>query len=355
MKILIDIGHPAHVHLFKNFAVEMMAKGNHVLFTVRDKEHELYLLGIYGFKYKSLGKHYKSIFGKILGLLLFNFKMVRTALSFNSDIYLSHGSIYSAHVAWLLRKPNITLEDTGNMEQVRLYLPFTSTVLTSDVFHRNLGKKQIRYHGYHELAYLHPKRFSRISNIRETIGIGNKEKIFLLRFVSWNATHDKGQTGFSIRDKKELIEKLASSGKVFISSEKKLPVEFVKYQINIPPESMHYVLAEADLFIGEGATMASECAILGTPAIYVNSLEAGTINDQEKNGLLFHFRDFDGVLDKVSEILNNPNSKIEFKEKRDKLLKDKIDVTAFLIWFVENYPESSRIMKENPDYQNNFK
>ena len=135
----------------------------------------------------------------------------------------------------------------------------------------------------------------------------------------------------------------------------KLPVEFVKYQINIPPETMHYVLAEADLFVGEGATMASECAMLGTPAIYINSLEAGTINDQEKNGLLFHFRDFDGVLDKVSEILHNPNSKIEFKEKRDKLLKDKIDVTAFLIWFVENYPESSRIMKENPDYQNNFK
>jgi uncharacterized protein len=286
--------------------------------------------------------------------LLFNFKMLKTALSFKPDIYLSHGSFYSAHVAWLLRKPNITLEDTGNMEQVRLYLPFISVVLTSDVFHRNLGKKQIRYHGCHELAYLHPKRFSRINDIRETMGIGDKEKFFLLRFISWNATHDKGQTGFSIRDKKELIEKLASFGKVFISSEKKLPDELVKYQINIPPEAMHHVLAEADLFIGEGATMASECAMLGTPAIYVNSMEAGTIDDQEKNGLLFHFRDFAGVLDKAAEILNNPYSKKESKEKRDKFLKDKIDVTAFLIWFVENYPESIKIMKENPDYQNNF-
>lgn len=33
------------------------------------------------------------------------------------------------------------------------------------------------------------------------------------------------------------------------------------------------------------------------------------------------------------------------------MLADKIDVTAFLVWFIENWPESFKIMKENPDYQ----
>jgi len=37
------------------------------------------------------------------------------------------------------------------------------------------------------------------------------------------------------------------------------------------------------------------------------------------------------------------------------MLKDKIDVTAFLVWFIENWPESFNIMKENPDYQYRFK
>ena len=37
------------------------------------------------------------------------------------------------------------------------------------------------------------------------------------------------------------------------------------------------------------------------------------------------------------------------------MLADKIDVTAFLVWFVENYPQSFQIMKENPDYQLRFK
>jgi len=27
----------------------------------------------------------------------------------------------------------------------------------------------------------------------------------------------------------------------------------------------------------------------------------------------------------------------------------------FLVWFIENYPESNKIMKENPDYQYNFR
>jgi len=37
------------------------------------------------------------------------------------------------------------------------------------------------------------------------------------------------------------------------------------------------------------------------------------------------------------------------------MLSDKIDVTAFMVWFVENYPESAKIMKENPEYQWSFR
>jgi len=37
------------------------------------------------------------------------------------------------------------------------------------------------------------------------------------------------------------------------------------------------------------------------------------------------------------------------------MLNDKIDVTGFMVWFVENYPESKRIMLANPDYQFRFK
>ncbi len=37
------------------------------------------------------------------------------------------------------------------------------------------------------------------------------------------------------------------------------------------------------------------------------------------------------------------------------MLEDKIDVSAFMTWFIENHPESADIMKNNPDYQFRFR
>lgn len=50
-----------------------------------------------------------------------------------------------------------------------------------------------------------------------------------------------------------------------------------------------------------------------------------------------------------------PNRKEVFQERRQKMLSEKIDYAQFLTWFIESYPESVKIMKENPDYQWRFK
>ena len=80
MNILIDIGHPAHVHLFRCFAHEMLTRGHKVLFTCRDKEFEIALLKAEGFEYISFGKKYSSKLGKILGLLKFDCLEWKTCL-----------------------------------------------------------------------------------------------------------------------------------------------------------------------------------------------------------------------------------------------------------------------------------
>ena len=94
MNILIDIGHLAHVHLFRNFAHIMIGKGHKVLFTCRDKEFEIALLRINDFEYHSFGRKYKSTIGKAFGLLKFDLKEFIVGLKFKPDIMLSHGSPY---------------------------------------------------------------------------------------------------------------------------------------------------------------------------------------------------------------------------------------------------------------------
>jgi len=346
MRILIDIGHPAHVHLFKNFTWKMQEKGHIILFTCRDREFLLRLLQVYGFIYENFGRHYKSIGGKIQGLIKNELQMFNTAVQFKPDLFLSHGSAIAAFTSFLLHKPHISFEDTFNMEQVRLSLPFTSVVLTGDYPHPDLGKKEIRYPGYHELAYLHPNVYTPDSSVLKTLGVNTDEKYAIIRFVGWHATHDIGKKGILNQNKLKLIEQLSKYIKVFISSERPLPAEFEQYQIKIKPEQLHDALYYAQLFIGEGATTASESAVLGTPAIYINSSQFGSTDDQAKYGLLFSYidspEDQEKALSKAIEIAQIDNIKSEFATKRQALLNNKIDVTAFLVWFIENYPDSEK-------------
>lgn len=355
MKILIDINHPAHVHLFKNFAWIMQKKGHEIIFTTIEKEVSLELLDCYGFKYFRLGSNQKGIIKKIITMFFYDMKLLKIGLKYNFDFYISHGSVYASIVSVLLRKPHFAFEDTehAKLNNFISHL-FSKTILTSKSYYNDLGKKHIKYNGYLELCYLHPNYFKLDSSILNILGVRKGEKYVVMRFVSWNASHDVGHSGLSLEMKRKAVNELSKYAKVFISSEGELPEDLKKYQIKIPPEKMHDALAFAALFVGEGATMASECAVLGTPAIYINSLELGYCTEEEKYGLLCNFRDFNGVLEKALEILRIPNLKLEWQKRRQKMLSDKIDVTAFMVWFIENYPDSIKIMKEKPDYQLRF-
>ena len=351
MKILVDIGHPAHVHLFKNMIWNLENDGHEVKITAREKEIVLYLLDVYRFKYENLGKHHKKLLNKLLGLISRDYKLYKVAKKFKPDIFISHGSMYAAHVAKLLGKPHISLEDTEHsIEQIRLYAPFTDVILTSTCFKKNLGKKQVRYNGYHELAYLHPNYFKPDPSILEELTLNKDDKLVVLRFVAWGASHDIGQHGFI--SKRELVKKLEDFGRILITSEHKLGKDFEKYRIPVSPEKIHDLLYYATIYIGEGATMASECAVLGTPAIYLNTLRLGyTDEEEEKYGLVYNFSDAKTAqkqaFEKASELLDTDNLKEKWQKKRKKLLNEKIDVTKFVTDFIENYPESFMEWKAN--------
>ena len=351
MRIIIDIGHPAHVHLFKNLAWKLIEKGDKVLFTCRDREHVVHLLRTYGFVYENFGKHYKSMRGKIFGLVKNELQMLDTAIRFKPDMFISHGSTIAAHASFVVRKPHIALEDTFNMEQVRLSMPFTDVVLTGDYEHPLLGRKEIRYPGYHELAYLHPNVFTPDETVLEKLEVDKGEKYAIVRFVAWAATHDLGHKGMSLENKKKLVESLGEYMKVFISSEDDLPPNLEKFKIHISPEDIHSALAFAHLFVGESGTMASEAAVLGTPAIFMNQKRFGCIGDQIMYGVLHQYSESaidQGLMIKKATDIAKGEDKSIYKSNAERMLKDKIDVTAFLDWFVCDYPSSKiEMMKES--------
>ncbi|MEA3457728.1 MAG: DUF354 domain-containing protein [Candidatus Thermoplasmatota archaeon] len=348
MKIVVDVNHPAHVHYFKNFIWEMEKRGHEVLITANEKDVTYKLLDNYGFDYIEMGSYGNSLIKKLMNIPVMDLKMYKAVKSFKPDIFVGAGSIRAAHVSSLLRKPCINFEDTEHsMEQIRLYLPFVNTVCTPSCFKKDLGHKQVRFDGYMELAHLHPNYFTPDPAVLDEIGLGEDDTFIILRFVSWTASHDIGQHG--IQDRTALVRELERYGQVFITSEGRLDGGLAKYQIKVAPEKMHDLLYYASLYVGEGATMASEAAVLGTHAVYVNTLRLGyTDEEEEKYDLVYNFSDEKTMekeaFDKALELLENNNLRKDGKRKREKLLKDKIDVTAFMIEFIENYPESFKEM-----------
>ena len=360
MNILIDIGHPAHVHVTKHFAHEMEQRGHHVLFTCRQKEFIIQLLEAEGFQYVSFGRKYTTTLKKVWGLVKFDYKMWRTSLWFKPDIYVSLGSMYAAQVSALMRKPHISFEDTYNMEQVRLYRPFTDLILTGDYKHPCMSKKkEFRMAGYNELAYLHPNKFTPDENILKELGVERGEKYVVVRFVAWNASHDLGHQGISLENKMKAVREFSKLGRVFISSESELPKELDAYRLPTHPNRIHDVIAFASLVFGESSTMSEEAAMLGVPSIYLNNDSTYYTKHLEKDYQLIYNLS-ESEQDQVKaiklgvDILSNDDKEQDWMNRRNAMLRKKIDVSAFLTWIVENWPESKEIIMKDPDYQYRF-
>jgi uncharacterized protein len=362
MKILFNIGHPAHVHLFKNLIRELERRGHHCKITAIAKDVSLYLLDAYGFEYEVVGQGMPTLTSKAIELVRIEARLYRIARSFMPDLLVGGvGNVYVAHIGKLIRKPSIVFDDTEHAKIDHLLMdPFVNVICTPSCYRGDLGPKQVRYNGYHELAYLHPYRFTPNPAVLDELSLSEGDPFIIIRFVSWQASHDVGQHGLDLDMKRKAIHEFEKYGRVLITSEKNLPQEFEKYRISVSPEKMHDLLSYATLLYGESATMASECAVLGTHAIFCDFAGRG-YTDEEENvyNLVYNFKLDESSQEKSIEtavkLLCNRNLKREGQKKRRKLLNDKIDVTKFMVWFLENYPISLAKIQHNPNIFKEFK
>ena len=97
--------------------------------------------------------------------------------------------------------------------------------------------------------------------------------------------------------------------------------------------------------------MTTEAAILGTPAVRCNSFvgpkDMGNfIELEQKYDSIYSYQDSRQAIQKAVELIQQPDLKKQWAKKRQKLLADKIDVTHFMVDFIENYPDSFKVYKE---------
>ena len=191
-------------------------------------------------------------------------------------------------------------------------------------------------------------------------GITQDTPFYLIRFAQLTAHHDTGIHGIDTGTALRLIKMLEGKGNIYITSERPLEPELEPYRIHINPVDIHHIMAFADLFIGDSQTMAAEAGVLGTPFVRLNDFSGrlaylNEIEDVYQLGYSHKSADIEGFFGSIQKWLDTPNRKELCVKRRQRMLAEKNDYTQFLTWFIESYPESERIMRENPDYQWRFK
>lgn len=337
MNIFINISHPAHVHFFKNFIQNLTKDGHKVIIASRNKEFTNQLLDYYKISHHKLTNKGKGILGLIIELIIQQIKIYKLIKKFKINIMLQIGGIFNAPIGKITGIPTIAISDTeidkyGN----KIGFGLSKHILSPDCWKDKIGrtwKNQIKYPGYHELTYLSPKYFNK------EIKFENK---FLLRFVGWGAGHDIGEKYLSDENKIELVNILRKHGEIYISSENPLPKEIIHYKYQFNPAHIHEFMKNCKIIIGDSATMASEAACLGIPAIYISNLQLGTIIEQNiKFGLIKQYKlnEWDKILSTIEFWASN-NIYEEWQRKRCNMLQNKIEVTDWLVNVIENYPQS---------------
>jgi uncharacterized protein len=370
MKIILAVNHPAQYHLLKHVYRYFEAKQHEVVFVISEKDILLDLMKsdqvsfhVLSRKRQKKGKTAILLYG-FIGILIHNVNLFRYVRKFRADIMV--GTDYSiTHVGKLFGIPSVVLNEDDfaiNKFFCKLAYPLATAIVSPVVC--NVGKyqsKKIAYQGYQKLSYLHPKLFVPDPEIVSKY-ISLTERFFLIRLVSFSAGHDieMKHSGINEENLIRLINLLTPYGRVFISSESKVSDQIKPYMLKIDLKHIHHIMSYASLIIGDSQSMIVEAALLGTPSVRFNSFvgKIAVLEELEKKYQLtigVHSDNPELLFRTVNELLAVNDLKSIYQKRKEIMLSEKINVTEFLIWFIENFPKSRETMRSNPDYQLNFK
>lgn len=343
MRILFEITHPKHAHLFRNAIFELTQRGNTIAITAREKDVTTCLLDSWNLEYTLLssGKG-RGIIVLGLELLKRDWRLWRFTRNFRPDIIVARVGPSAAHVGFLIKRPVLVFEDTEDgVLQQRITFPFVTRVCTATHYEKDWGKKHIRYQSFDELAYLHPKRFIPDESIPREYGLEPGSYI-IARFVSWQAAHDIWQSGIKTDHKLKTLLALEKHARVLVVSESPMPDEFKRFQLPFAPNQFHHLLAFSKLTFGESSTVAVEGAILGIPGVLVNSMNWGAVNRLVKHyKMLYQTRSEEEALRIAMDLLLDPNTPSTWRLRREKLLCQEADLTDWMIEQIEFWGRKS--------------
>jgi len=264
MNILFDIGHAAHVHLFREMIRRLKLQGHQITVVSRDKPHVIALLDSYQINHQCLSRPGKGFVGLFLEWLNRTWQILRLQQQQQFDLAIGT-SVSISYLSLFYRVISINVQEDDDAVvplHVLLAYPFSSFIVNPAMLKfGRFTKKRLLHPSLHEMAYLSAEVFTPDIRIIEKYRL-QPFQYLVIRKVKLDAHHDAGESGLTTEHLAAI--KTVAAGLPMIQSN-----ETDSQQIEVA--DMHHILAYARLLVTDSQTMAAEAACIGTPVIQVSS------------------------------------------------------------------------------------
>mgnify|MGYP001817952618 CR=1 FL=1 len=319
MRVLLEIVHPADVLFFKRPLEVLLARGDEVQIMSRHKDVACELLDSFGFGHSPVSRAGSGLLKLAGELLVRDVRILQAAWRFKPHAMVGFGGVAISHVGRLTGIPSISFYDSENATlQTKITRPFISQYYVPESYSGPTPEgRTTRLRGTKELSYFHPSTFTPDRKKALVAGLDPEQNNYFLRVVEWRANHDIGKSGWTEELLQSVLKRLVATGKVHLSSERDLPDSLERYRYRGEKRLVHHLVAHCDLFAGESATMATEAAIMGVPAIYAGRDFPGYVCELEREGLIQNIRDVTETKLNAAIDVSLGETKNVFRAKRD--------------------------------------
>ena len=258
MKIWYDACTGKHVRYGAAIAKRLRKSGHEVIFTTREHPDTVALARILGEKPTVVGKYSPAtLFSRLESSAERIIQFSKLFRDNPPDIAVSHQSVELCRTAFGLGIPIILTADTPHARAVnKLTIPFATTLVVSEALPKRFLRKYcpdniVRFKGVDETAW--------IKDLEPSKSSGFKKPLIVVREFESKAAYALGTDDSTL----EIARKLEALGNVLLLKRYSGKEEFL---------DSARIVANADLVVSAGGTIAREAALQGIPSIVISEL-----------------------------------------------------------------------------------
>jgi|APEBP8051072266_1049373.scaffolds.fasta_scaffold08345_2 predicted glycosyltransferase len=367
LRFLFYFIHPSKYHSFRVVINTLRQRGHAVEVAIISKDITESLVKAEGWEYTNIfpeGRripHLHTYISAAINLIRTLFRLFKFMSRKKYDLIVTDD--LATIVGRIKGIPSVffTDDDLKAVPESVILIATASYILCPSVAYMGrYSDKKIGYKALKSLAHLHPNHFQPDRSLLDHSLHSAEKDFFLIRCVSVTSTHDVGKKGLTDEILIKIVDLLKPYGDVVINSQRPLPQDLKKYELNVNKMHISQYLYFAKLFISDSTTMCAEAAVLGTPAIEIDDWYADF--EQYKllhndYGLLYGFssEDESEILKRINDLMVMDNLESVFAKKREEFIKNQIDLSAFMVWMFENYPRSVNDFQKDANLQDRFR